>query len=118
MKLTAHNGHFASLLDQLSFFQPQLALRQGCDLGVVRHQEQGHSQFPIKTLHEIENLFRSVRIQVAGWLIADNDGGIRHNGPGDTNPLLLSSRQLSRLMIGSVAQIDRVQGNFDTFLSF
>ena len=50
-------------------------------------------------LQELQDLVRALAVEVAGGLVAEQEGGVGHDGAGDGHPLLLPAGQLARLVL-------------------
>ena len=74
-------------------------------VGIVRHQYDG-DPFGVELLEHPQDFDARVRIEVAGRLVGQKQCGAIDQCPADRHPLLLSSRHLRRLMIGTVGQSD------------
>jgi len=63
-----------------------------------------------KALHEVQDLTGRDPVEVTGGLISHQNRRVRHNSPGNGNPLLLASRELGGIMVHPVRQVHRVKG--------
>ena len=84
--------------------KPQLRIGTSRQCRVVcREHERGPSRPP-----DVEQQFHHVlpvgEIEIAGWLIGQEDRRIVRQRPRDGDPLLLPARQLGRIMVASVCQ--------------
>ena len=63
------------------------------DLPVVGHH-QNRGAALVDLLQQSHDLPGILGIQVAGWLVGQQDGGLVHQGPGQRHPLLLAAGEL------------------------
>ena len=70
------------------------------------HHDDGLAVLAIEDLQEIEDLFGVVAVEVAGGLVAHQDGRIGDDGPGDGHTLLLPAGQLTGLVLRAVIEAD------------
>ena len=90
--------------DQRALVQVQPAAGVLGGLRVVRHHDHRLAVLPVEHLQQGQDLVRSRAIQVARGLVADEQHGIRHDGPGDGHALFLAAGQLSRLVAGAIVE--------------
>ena len=89
-------------LDELSLLQVDDALTALGGAGIVRHQQDRLVQPPAQLPHQIEDFFGRTRIQVARRFVGDDERGVRHDGAGDADTLLLTAGKLPRAMAQTV----------------
>ena len=68
------------------------------------HQHRG-LLLPDKLLHNLNNLTDQDRVEGGGRLIPEHQLGFQSQGPGDPNPLLFSTAQFGREILGRVPLI-------------
>src|SRR5205823_8433182 len=51
-------------------------------------------------------LLGCARVEIAGRLVGEEDGGVRHQGAGDGYALLLAARELRRIVVLAAGQAD------------
>ncbi len=73
---------------------------------VVGDEQHGHAAFGLLGEQKIGDLATGFRIQVAGRLIGDQHQRRGRQRPSDRHPLLLSPRQLSRIVVQTLAKPD------------
>src|SRR5512143_3831048 len=81
-----------------------------CSAGVVGHHDDGLAQLMHKAFHELQDFTGRDPVEVTGRLISHQYRRIRHNSPGNGNPLLLTSRKLGGVMVHPVRQVHRIKG--------
>ena len=79
------------------------------DVRLVRDQQHRDAALLIQTLEDVHHLDAGARVQVAGRLVRQEDGGLVDQGAGNRHPLLLAARELVREVIHPVVEPDRVQ---------
>src|SRR5215207_2641499 len=84
------------------------SLRPRGDLRVVRD---AHDRDPrdVQLLKQVENLGAGERIQVAGWLVGQQQGGPVYQRPSDSHPLHLPAGELGRAVVRPLGEPDRLQ---------
>ncbi len=91
-----------------------------CELGnirFVRYYDDGVAA-GMQLIEERHDFITSLRIEVTGWLICQDDGGRVDQGSCDGNALALTTGHLVRLMVHACTQADRLHyllGAFDAF---
>ena len=76
----------------------------------MRDHQHRHSQFPVEPPEQTLNLFAGCGVQAARRLVGHDHGRAGNDRPRDSNSLFLASRQLARIVGGTVRQINRFQG--------
>ena len=56
----------------------------------------------VQVCEQRDDHFARPEIQVAGGFVGEQDGRIANQGPGNSDPLLLSSRKFARAVCGTV----------------
>jgi len=87
-----------------------LALGIGRALGIVGHDDEGLAQVLAEPDHEVHDRLRRLLVEVTGGLVADDDGGVGHDGAGDGDSLLLAARELTRVVVVPVGDPDELHG--------
>ena len=80
----------------------------GCHVRVVCHQDDSDA-LGIELLKHPQDFHARVRIEVAGRLVGQQQGGVVDQCPGDRHALLLSAGHLRRLVVGPFGQPDQLQ---------
>src|SRR5205085_9050490 len=70
---------------------------------VVRDHDDGLAELANGAAQEVEDLSACTRVEVAGWLVGENDVGPRHQGSRHRHPLLLTTGELRWQMVEAVA---------------
>ena len=70
----------------------------GRHLRIVRHQDH-RDPLGVELLEHPQDFDAGVRIEVAGRLVGQEQGGVVDQGPGDGHPLLLAARHLRRFVV-------------------
>lgn len=91
-------------------------IRQWNDIRVVGGHNQGFVGLTGQLQQELHNGPAGIFVQVAGWLVGQEQGGIVGDGSQNGNTLLLAARQPVGEGILAVAQADPFQQAFDLFL--
>src|SRR5574339_882726 len=76
------------------------------DVRLVRDEDDGDAALDVETLEDSHYLDAGARIEVAGRLVREDDRRLVDERPGDGHALLLSSRQLIRVVVGALGQAD------------
>ncbi len=79
-------------------------MRPRGEIDVVCDQHQCRAAFLVQFLHEVYDPLASLPIQVSGRLIRKQNPGLVGEGACKSNPLLLTTRKLSRIVAGAVRQ--------------
>jgi hypothetical protein len=64
----------------------------------VRDHDDGFAVLPVQRLEQVQNLVPGLAVQVAGRLVAQQQGGVGDNRSGDAHALLLPAGKLARIM--------------------
>ena len=75
---------------------------------LMRYAEHGHPVLG-QLNHDLQHLFDHLRIQCGGGFIKQHDLGVHTQTAGNRHPLLLSTRQLSRVLTGLLRDLDPVE---------
>lgn len=76
-----------------------------CNLFVVRRNHKSYPKLLIQMEHELQHHLRGCRIQIAGWLICEDQAGLSGDGAGQRHTLLLTTRKFRRFVPLPVCQI-------------
>ena len=78
-------------------------------LGIMGDDEQSRAALGEAREQQIHDLRARRGIEIAGWLVGEDDARARCQRAGDRDALLLATRQLGRIMAEAMAQPDRLQ---------
>ncbi|MNI34352.1 hypothetical protein D3C73_883410 [compost metagenome] len=73
-------------------------------LHLVSDQNDGQTQVAVQPVQQGQDVLGRLRVQGAGRLVAQQDAGAAGQGAGDADALLLTARQLSRVLLGMIGQ--------------
>ena len=59
--------------------------------GVVGHHHDGFPELPVECLQNSQDFLRGFGVEITRRFIGQNEGGVRHNRPGNGDALFLSS---------------------------
>src|SRR5690242_8715824 len=76
---------------------------------VVGHHQHGLAVIANQPIEEIEDLVGALAVEVARGLVTQEKGRIGHDRARDADPLLLSARELPRIVPHPVAEPDHLQ---------
>src|SRR3954452_21181503 len=96
-------------INQHSSGEAQATRAAGCDLLIVRDQQQRRAMLSIQIEHQIDDLLTGGRIEIAGGLISKQQ--TRGPGKGACNryALLLASRKLAWIVMQARRQADAIE---------
>src|SRR2546430_11148122 len=57
--------------------------------GVVRHDDDRLSELLVEAAEQVEDLLSSLRVELPGWLVRQEERRVVRQGPPDGDPLLL-----------------------------
>jgi hypothetical protein len=80
---------------------------------IVGHHDDGLLELVIEALHQPEDGFGGLGVQVTGRLIREEHRRIRDDRPRDRYALLLASGELTRIVIAPVGEADDVENRLD-----
>src|SRR5262245_26700950 len=86
-------------------------------LGIVRHHDDRLLLLAVERLHEVQDLLRSVTIEVTRRLVAHQQARIRHERTRDGDTLLLTARQLLGLVTRAIGEADELQCRLHVLLA-
>src|SRR6266568_4870173 len=72
--------------------------------GVVGDHEDRGPALRHQQREQLQDLVGALAVQVAGGLVAEQEGGIGRDGAGDGHPLLLPARELAREVVHAVGE--------------
>src|SRR3972149_8819069 len=81
------------LIRQSPILHSHDAVGEGRYFFVMRDNQQGRTRLDPQTLKERQYLVAGRAVQIAGWLVGQNQAGIVHQRAGDGDPLLFAARQ-------------------------
>ena len=91
-------------LAQNPILENEGSVRETRKLPLVGHRHESHSLLAAQFGNEfVESLTRRI-VEIARWLIGENDLGLICQRPGHGNSLLFAARQLTRLVMQSILQ--------------
>src|SRR5437762_5476543 len=76
------------------------------DVGLVRHQHDRDAALYVQLLKNAHDLDAGLRIEVAGRLVGEQQRRAVHRRAGDGDALLLTTRELVRVMTEPIAETD------------
>src|SRR5688500_7073795 len=94
VRVTAGSGS-GRLLEELALLEVQDAARELRGFRVVRHHHDGLAMLAVEDLQQPQDLVRRPAVEVAGRLVADQDGRVRHQHTPDRDALLLPAGELT-----------------------
>src|SRR5688572_10280450 len=89
---------------QYTFFEMAFDMRSSCSARVVRHHDNRLVEVAVESSEQVENLFSASRVEIACRLVGDEHRRIGNDRPRDGDTLLLSARELSRIMLRAIRQ--------------
>ena len=98
----------AGVLDDLPVVHPDRPVGHRGDRGLVGHEDDGKA-LGVEGAEEGHDLGTALRVEVAGRLVGEDEGGAADEGAGDGDPLLLAAGELVRLVVPPVADADVVE---------
>src|SRR5262249_39213005 len=84
----------------------QHAIAARCQRGIVRDQNQRGAALGLAAEQKLDDLASGRFVEITGRFVGDDDGGVRRQGAGERNPLLLASGQLRGIMPRALRQAD------------
>src|SRR5215216_7974316 len=84
---------------------------------IVRDHYDGLCKSSVEVLKQSQNLFRRVRIKVAGWLIGNDDTRVGNDSSGNRDTLFLPAGELARVVAYPITQPDYFQSRADMILA-
>ena len=89
-------------------------MRELGDVGLVCHQHDGVAA-RMQLVKQRHDLITGLRVQVARWLVSEDDRGAIDECARNGNALALSAGELVRLMVHALFQIHRAESRFGAF---
>src|SRR2546425_8455148 len=77
--------------NEYALFQVQGDVRPLGHYGIVRDHQDGFPELFHQSLNQIHNFIRAFAVQIAGWLVAKQEGGVGDNCPRNCYALLLTA---------------------------
>ena len=104
------------------FYERPLVQMQGVagvfgGLRVMGDHHDGLAVLAVERLQQAQDLLGRLPVQVAGGLVADQQGRVGDDGAGDGHALLLAAGQFVRAVLRAVAQADQLQCDFGIALA-
>src|ERR1700692_3830293 len=81
----------AHFLDELAVPQRQDSIAESGGKVIVRHQKNGGVEFTMKIVEEAKDIFSRGGIQIAGGLVAEQNGRAKDERAGDGHSLALTA---------------------------
>ena len=78
---------------------------------IVSDEDDRLALLVVQALEQTDDLCPGLAIQVASWLIRQQDSRVVNQCAGDCHTLLLSAGELVRAVVHAVAQTDQFQGS-------
>src|SRR3954454_6375890 len=98
----------SAVVDDLAVGEHEQAVGVGGGRRVVRDHDDGLAELVDGAAQEVEHLTGGLRVEVAGRLVGEDDGGLARERAGHRDALLLAARELGRPVGEAVAQADGV----------
>src|ERR1044071_3880553 len=98
---------------QLALVEVPYQVRPLGSVRVVRHHQDRLLVLPIQTLEQRQDLLRRLAVQIARRLVGHEDGRVGRDRAGDRDALLLTARELARVVVHAVAQPDQRERRLD-----
>ena len=70
-----------------------------CDSAVMGDDDEGGTEFVVDVAKEVVDGFGCRGVEVSGWLVGEDHGGIVEEGAGDCGALLLAAGHLGRVVV-------------------
>src|SRR5690606_15330707 len=80
-------------------------------LGIVGDHDDGLAVFAVEQLQQAQHFFGALAVEVAGGLVADQEGRVRDDRPGNPHALLLAAGPLVGAMVATVGAADPGPGD-------
>src|SRR2546427_7849629 len=75
----------------------------------MSRQEEGHASLAPHVIEQLENLLPVARVEIARWLVGEQQARAGDEPARDRSPLHLAARELVRMRIGALGQIDAIE---------
>src|SRR6185503_17460210 len=95
---------------QHALLEVVLDVRAGGRARVVGHHDDRLLELAVERLHEGQDVLGALGVEVARGLVRDKHAGVAHDRARDGHALLLSARELPRIVAGAVGQAHHLQG--------
>ena len=92
--------------------QPQASISHRGQLGIVGHEHDGGAASRVNLAQKLHDVPAVGGIEIAGWLVRENDRGIVGERAGKCDALLLTTRQLRRIVMRPACQADFFEQRF------
>ena len=87
-------------------------MRVLCSERIVGDHQHGLAVFLHEPAQQPEDLIGALAVEVAGWLVAEQESRVGDNGTRNANALLLTSRKLPWVVLHAVGEANHLQGSF------
>ena len=81
----------------------------GGDVGLVGDDEHRAAMLAVEVHQQLQDLLGRTTVEVAGGLVGEDQLGLVHEGPGDGDPLALTTRELRRPVVQALAEPHELQ---------
>src|SRR6185436_3421556 len=102
---------------ELSLVEMQHVLGASRGVRIVRDHDDGLALLRVQRLQQIQDLIARLAVEVAGGLVAQQERGIGNDRARDADALFLAARQLTRLVLGALAQADEAECGTDPLVA-
>ena len=99
LKLPSRNFDSGVALDDVTIAHLDDPLAGSGCFGIVCNHYDRLIETIIQLAKHLQNQFGILRIEISGWFVGQDNCRAIHHGPGQSDPLLLSPRQLQRLVM-------------------
>ena len=103
-----HDGTIAHMNDAVAIAR---------SFGIVRDHQHRLPQLLVRLAQHFQNNFGILRIEVAGRLVGQHDGGLIHQRARQRNSLLLATAQLGRAMVETLVNPQQSRDSIDVFMA-
>src|SRR5688572_30577063 len=101
------------LFEQLALLEVQRAARELRGFRVVRHHHDGLAVLAVEHLQKPQDLVRRLAVEVAGRLVADQDGRVRDQRARDCDALFLAAGELPGLVARAIGEAHDLEHDRD-----
>ena len=107
LRRSSGSGH--SFAFELALLEMQHVLRARRGVRIVRHHDDRLALLLVQRLQQVEDLIARLAVEIAGRLVAQQERGIGDDRARDADALLLTARQLARLVLRAITQADEAR---------
>src|SRR3954470_23664890 len=111
-------GSFHWLSTQLALIEMYRSRGARRSVRIVRHHDNRFSMLAVQGLQQVEDFIARFAVQIAGGLVAEQQGWVGNDRPRDADALLFAAGKCARKMFHPMSQADDRQRRFDMFLAF